>query len=210
MAEWETIVSDIYSRYRKECRRDNIEPKSFDDFLLRFKGDKGDKGDPGIGVPGRDGEDGIRGPVGLQGDKGDKGDAGIRGEQGPRGYKGQKGETGKEGLDGANGWTPAFAVRVHGERRVLQVVDWFGGVVDKPQSSVYLSESGFVEDIESATDIRGSVGPQPERTGVPKGFGGGSGDSIYIQDDQPTVGGQYLWIQTNADTDGNFTFWVAA
>lgn len=183
-----------------------------DEWLLSLrgkegaKGEKGEKGERGlVGPPGIDGRDGIDGEQGQAGIRGEKGE---RGERGPQG---KAGERGKEGLDGFNGWTPHLAVVEHGERRVLQVEDWFGGTADKPASGVYLSGSGFVEDIRQATDIRGSAGPKGDPSRVPKsiGLGGGSGDSLYIQDDQPRDSGQFLWIQTNMSSDGDFAFWIS-
>lgn len=60
----------------------------------------------------------------------------------------------------AKGWSPELAVVVDGERRVLQVVDWFGGTNDKPTTGQYLGQTGFVFVVSDATDIRGAIGPQ--------------------------------------------------
>ena len=34
------------------------------------------------------------------------------------------------------------------------------------------------------------------------------GDSLFIQDETPTSNSPYLWIQTNVNTDGDFSFWI--
>lgn len=67
-------------------------------------------------------------------------------------------QTGPAGADGYNGYSPLFAVVPDGARRVLQVIDWFGGTGPKPVTGLYEGPSGLVPDIADATDIRGAAG----------------------------------------------------
>lgn len=73
------------------------------------------------------------------------------------GVPGQKGEKGQAGNSGLSGWTPNLGVVPDGNRRVLKVVDWFGGTGEKPAINLYLGETGFVAAIADATDISGSA-----------------------------------------------------
>ena len=62
------------------------------------------------------------------------------------------------GAKGDNGWTAELAVVTDGDRRVQQVVDWFGGQGTKPDTGQYIGSGGFVTDIAQAKDIRGGEG----------------------------------------------------
>lgn len=62
------------------------------------------------------------------------------------------------GGHGGSGWSPVFAVVSDGERRVMKIVDWYGGIGGKPYFPIYLGFSGFELDIANGTDIRGSPG----------------------------------------------------
>lgn len=70
------------------------------------------------------------------------------------------------GAKGDNGWSPILAVQNDGERRVLRVVDWTGGIGTKPASGQYIGASGLVASIGDAVNIRGAAGAP----------GSGSGD----------------------------------
>ena len=65
-------------------------------------------------------------------------------------------------LDGKDGWSPKFATVADGERRVLQVADWFGGGGTKPDVGQYIGETGFVAAIADGVDIRGPAGEDGE------------------------------------------------
>ena len=65
---------------------------------------------------------------------------------------------GQGGTDGYNGWSPKFATVPDGERRVLQVADWFGGSGTKPDTGQYIGATGFVAAIADGVDIRGPAG----------------------------------------------------
>lgn len=71
---------------------------------------------------------------------------------------GKDGTDGAPGSSGTNGWTPILAVVSDGVRRVLQVVDYTGGTVNKPAIPRYVGATGFVTDITSAVNIRGADG----------------------------------------------------
>ena len=61
-------------------------------------------------------------------------------------------------MRGTNGWTPVLSVTIDGERRVLRVTDWVGGTGTKPETGLYVSESGLTNNIVIAVDIRGEAG----------------------------------------------------
>ena len=87
------------------------------------------------------------------------------------GQPGDLGDTGQEAANKINaaidvinniesltGWTAELAIVADGDRRVMQVVDWFGGTGDKPDTGQYVGSGGFVTDIAQAVDIRGEEG----------------------------------------------------
>jgi hypothetical protein len=78
------------------------------------------------------------------------------------GGKGEKGDKGDTGDDGLNGWTAELAVIADGERRVQQIVDWFGGTGTKPETGKYIGSTGLVDLIADAVDIRGVQGVAPD------------------------------------------------
>lgn len=65
------------------------------------------------------------------------------------------------GVDGYNGWSPLFAMEVDGERRILKLVDWFGGTGSKPAgagtTTSYVGPTGLTSKA-LATDFRGPAG----------------------------------------------------
>ena len=67
-----------------------------------------------------------------------------------------EGKLGRDGLDGDKGWAPILAVVTDSARRVLQVIDWTGGVGTKPATGDYIGSAGLVSSIGSAVDIRGA------------------------------------------------------
>lgn len=71
-------------------------------------------------------------------------------------------------LTPAPGWSPVPAIEADGTRRVIKVIDWAGGSVNKPAVNKYLGASGFVDTAGEAVDIRGATGPA----------GAGSGDML--------------------------------
>lgn len=56
-----------------------------------------------------------------------------------------------------NGWTPKVALAVDGERRVMRVLSWSGGVGTAPPIG-YLAETGVVTDPNLAINVRGGQG----------------------------------------------------
>lgn len=58
-----------------------------------------------------------------------------------------------------NTWTPTLGVVTDGTRRVMQVVDWVGGIGPKPDTGAFLTQNGYTLDISQATDVRGLPGP---------------------------------------------------
>ncbi len=94
---------------------------------------------------------------------GKTGAIGPIGPIGPIGEAGADGNDGADGTDGLNGWTSETAIVEDSERRVKQVVDWFGGTGDKPSTTdIYLGAGGFVNTAAAATDVRGAQGEQGE------------------------------------------------
>lgn len=76
----------------------------------------------------------------------------MRGATGPSG--------GDPGADGDNGWMPVHALIEDGERRVLQLISWFGGTGTAPTDYIneYLSASGYTSTLAAAVDLRGAQG----------------------------------------------------
>ena len=83
-------------------------------------------------------------------------------QDGKDGKDGEPGEEGEDGSDGDDGWSPKFATVPDGERRVLQVTDWFGGSGTKPDTGQYIGATGFVTAIADGVDIRGAAGQDGE------------------------------------------------
>lgn len=61
-------------------------------------------------------------------------------------------------VPGPAAWTQEEAVVPDGERRVKQIVDWFGGDGAKPPVGQYLSATGWVATAAEAEDVRGAGG----------------------------------------------------
>jgi len=83
-----------------------------------------------------------------------------------------------------NGWTAELSI-VDRENdddtisKVVKIVDWFGGVLKKPEINVFIGEDGFVSNIEDAVDIRGGIGITPNIT-VGTVTTGNAGTSVII------------------------------
>lgn len=184
-------IAGIASTYdaandRIEIDREPPELKIEDEYVIRFtQARPGEDGAGSIGTPGEDGEHAeievedtdtgirVRGKSGGEPDfgpwqdvrDGRDGQDGIDGEPGQDGEDGQDGEPGQDGSDGEDGddgWSPKFATVPDGERRVLQVADWFGGGGTKPDTGQYIGATGFVATIGEGVDIRGPAGDDGE------------------------------------------------
>jgi hypothetical protein len=103
----------------------------------------------------------------------------YKGQAGNDGADGNDGDDGADGADGADGWTPVEANVTDGDRVVRQVVDWIGGTGTKPATGKYVGETGLVDDIEDATDIRGAAG---EGTGDVSGPAGATDGHLVVFD----------------------------
>lgn len=99
----------------------------------------------------------------------------------------------------SNGWTPVLAVVDRGDGSVQQVVDWVGGSSVKPQTNVYVGNTGFVTDIYQAVLIGGVGGPQgPQGIQGVQGVQGNQGvqgtqGDLGIQGPQGIQGPPPLW-----------------
>lgn len=115
------------------------------------------------------------------------------------GVKGEQGDKGETGNSGTSAWTMELAIVVSGERRVMQVVDWFGGSGQKPATGLYVGATGFVSSPEAATDIRG-----PQGAGSGTGTGGVqsvTGDFVNNTDpDNPVISGILAALASKQDT----------
>ena len=59
---------------------------------------------------------------------------------------------------GVSGWSPITAnVSTEDGRQVMQVVDWTGGSGEKPAVGAYVGPTGFVTDVNEASNIRGGT-----------------------------------------------------
>ena len=86
-----------------------------------------------------------------------------------RGAAGADGTDGDDGDDGANGWTPRFAIETDGERRVMRVTGWSGGVGAQPAAG-YVGAGGVGVALSQATDLRGEQGEGGTGGGTPTGI----------------------------------------
>jgi hypothetical protein len=138
--------------------------------IASLKGDTGDTG--ATGSPGTDGDDGREVEIQNSGTHiqwryvGDVSWTNIVALTAITGPTGSTGLTGAAGTNGDNAWTPELAVVADGARRVLQVVDWFGGEGTKPTTGLYVGATGLEALIANGVDIRGPEGAA----------GAGSGD----------------------------------
>jgi lysophospholipase L1-like esterase len=64
-----------------------------------------------------------------------------------------------------NGWTPTVALAEDGERRVLRILSWAGGVGTAPATG-YLAEAGVVAEPALAINVRGAAGAAGAGTGT--------------------------------------------
>ena len=102
---------------------------------------------------------------------------GVNIPQGPRG------DQGVQGIQGDMGWSPELGVEEDGERRVIIITGWAGGIPGTEPSALtgmYLSDTGLVATAAAATDIRGATGadsviPGPQGIQGPAGFDGDDG-----------------------------------
>ena len=76
-----------------------------------------------------------------------------RGERGVQGIQGIQGETG-------TGWSPLFALKSDGERRVYQIIDWINGTgVKPPVTNLFVGPNGIVNTLAAGANVRGPGGP---------------------------------------------------
>lgn len=154
-------IAGITSTYdaendRIEIDRELPELQIEDEYVIRFT--QARPGEDGIAPPSEDGE---HAEIEIEDTK-----TGIR----VRGKSGGEPAFGpwhdvRDGIDGEegeDGWSPKFATVSDGERRVLQVADWFGGGGTKPDIGQYIGATGFVATIGEGVDIRGPAGEDGE------------------------------------------------
>lgn len=65
---------------------------------------------------------------------------------------------GGAGNFGVGGWTPVPANVIDGDRVVQQVIDWVGGTGAKPAAGQYVGQTGLVNDIGDAVNLKGDTG----------------------------------------------------
>lgn len=174
------------------------------------------------GRDGKDGKDGLTGPQGPRGEAGPAGQQGEAGKDGKDAERGLQGLPGVDGVDGEDGvgvekaWV---ADNYHLTIRLTsgKVID--AGYVRGPTgassgkggrvtggftgggsgSNFYVTGSRYDENGDLIITMSNG---QTVRADLPAGQG-----VVYIQDDTPTSNNPYLWIQTNVNTDGDFSFW---
>ena len=138
---------------------------------------KGEKGDQG--VAGRDGARGTNGRDGRDGSDGlsayqiavQNGFVGSNSEW----LNSLKGAAAAKGDDGDNGWSPVFKTESFEGGSYLEIIDWVGGEGEKPTILGYVSESGIVDNIAVASNLKGDRGLQGDRG--EKGDKGDRGDT---------------------------------
>lgn len=137
---------------------------------------RGEKGDQGVA-----GRDGARGVNGINGRDGTNGFSAYQIAV-QNGFVGSntdwlnslKGAAAAKGEDGDRGWSPVFKTESFEGGSYLRLIDWVGGEGDKPTLRGYVSESGLVDNIAVANNIKGERGLQGERG--EKGVKGDTGD----------------------------------
>ena len=196
------------------------------DGLSGVAGLNGKHGSDGaVGASGKhgvDGRDGNTGSQGLQGPKGPAGNKGDKGISGLPGVDGTDGRTGADGLDGDDGVGVEKAWVNEDYHLTIKltsgkVID--AGYVRGPSgtsagkggrvtggytgggsgSNFYVTGSRYDENGDLIITMSNG---QTVRADLPTGQG-----VVYIQDATPTSNNPYLWIQTNVNTDGDFSFW---
>lgn len=174
---------------------------------------------------GRDGVDGKDGPEGSQGPRGEPGEVGPRGEPGKDGKDGERGSEGlpgRDGLDGDDGVGIEKAWVDDNYHLTIKLTS--GKVIDagyvRGQAGVSSGKGGRVTGgytgggsgsnfyVTNATyDANGDliITMSNGQTVTAEPYQGQG--VVYIQDDQPTSTNPYLWIETNVNPDGDFSFW---
>lgn len=124
-------------------------------------------------LQGRRGEQGVAGRDGVRGTNGKDGADGNNGLSAyqiavQNGFVGSnvdwleslKGEAAAKGEDGGDGWTPVLTAESFEGGSYLRIIDWVGGTGDKPDILGYVSSSGVVDTIITASNLRGERGVQ--------------------------------------------------
>ncbi len=174
------------------------------------------------------GRDGVDGKQGLTGAVGPRGEPGQDGKQGVPGNDGKAAERGAQGLPGLDGDDGEDGVGVEkawvDDNYHLTIKLTSGKVIDAGYvrgpsgtsagkggrvtggysgggsgSNFYVTGSRYDENGDLIITMSNG---QTVRADLPTGQG-----VVYIQDATPTSNNPYLWIQTNVNTDGDFSFW---
>lgn len=126
-------------------------------------------------------------PVEVTGAPGEAGKDGLEGKAGADGLQGPQGSQGLTGAPGSDG---------------VSVVDTF---VRDDDLFLRLSDGKLI----NAGNVRGPQGFQgPQGSGGGNSYrGGGVKKDMFVQDTQPDTTDPYMWLQTNADANGNFSLW---
>ena len=137
---------------------------------------RGERGEQG--VAGNDGRNGTNGSNGANGNDGLSAyqvavQNGFVGTQ-PQWIASLKGAAAARGEDGDRGWTPVFKTESFEGGSYLRIVDWIGGEGDKPTLLGYVSDSGIVNNIAVANNLKGQKGDKGD-TGE-KGDNGDKGE----------------------------------
>ena len=129
----------------------------FDWVSDNVRGERGDQG-----VAGRDGARGVNGVNGRDGTDGfsayqiavQNGFVGSNTDW----LNSLKGAAAAKGEDGDRGWSPVFKTESFEGGSYLKLIDWIGGEGDKPTLLGYVSDSGVVNNIAVATNLKGQKG----------------------------------------------------
>lgn len=135
---------------------------------------------------------GPQGPVGTQGPQGERGADGIQGLRGPageRGSDGLEGPLGPSGLDGEDGRGIESLSQAADGDLVIKYTDGTEATLEWPYGDSTASQGHTTNVIKQTVDQKGHA--------------------LYIQDDHPNDPQNHLWIQTNVNDNGDFTFWFA-
>lgn len=174
------------------------------------------------------GRDGVDGKQGLTGAVGPRGEPGQDGKQGVPGNDGKAAERGAQGLPGLDGDDGEDGVGVEkawvDDNYHLTIKLTSGKVIDagyvRGPSGTSAGKGGRVTGgytgggsganfyVTNATyntsgELVLTMSNGQTVTAIPPASQG----TVFIQDETPTSTNSYLWIQTNVNTDGDFSFW---
>lgn len=185
---------DLYDRAKRELGFTG----TFEEFLIKFKGDTGERGIQG-----------ERGTDGLPGAKGDTGATGAPGANGLPGVKGDKGDTGERGQDGKSAYEIAVAHGYDGdEEEWVYSLKGDVGAPGRNGKSAFESAGGyqrFDTEKEWVKSLKGAKGDKGDT-----GESGAAGKSATVTIGTVTTGEAASVTNTGTATEAVLNFVLPA